>query len=236
MADQDNQGAENNTTLDQPAFTAETIAAAVQAGLQAHHAQTESAPKEMTPEERAEYLQVFDPNQDGFVDNFVSVITDPEAKPEDRVKAISHLRDGIANQSIRGSEILMQREIAKLREEFMPAIQEADVRNAEKIWNKFAVAYPDLKDQRDLVDAVSVQLQQQGFKPTDLSEAFSRAATTARAIVAKATGQPAVTATPTAPNTMPRMTSTNTAGSGGGTKPQEQGNSTLAPFFLQRRR
>lgn len=214
--------------------TAESIAAAVQAGIQAHQASTQSAPREMTPEERAQYLQIFDPNEDGFVDNFVSTITNTEATPEQRLQVIEHFRDGVANQSIRGAEILVQQQLAELRKELAPVLQQSQETNAEKAWAEFSASHPDLKEQRSLVDMVSNQLYSQGYRPKDRTEAFTRAAEVTRTTIQQMTGKlPA--ATPSAPSTMPRMTQTSTtpAGAGG---PQTEATPGVASFFQKRRR
>ena len=227
-----------NEQTEQPvaqAIDANTIATAVQAGLQAHQASIASAPQEMTEDQRNAYLQVFDPNADGFVDSFVTAITDAEATPEARLKVIQHFRDGVANQSIRGAQLLVEQKVNQLRQEFAPVLQDSQEKQATKIWETFAAKYPDLKDRRDLVDAVSVQLQQQGFAPKSLDDAFLRAATTARSIISGVTGQPAPTATTPAPTAMPRMSTTNTQGSGA-TAPPGQNSPGVAPFFLNRRR
>lgn len=224
-----------NAAVVAPVLDASVIATAVQAGLQAHQASVESAPKAMTDEQRSEYLQIFDPNADGFVDSFVSAITDAEATPETRLKVLSHFRDGVANQSIRGAQILVAQEVAKLRQEFAPVLATSQEAQSEKVWASFQAKFPDLKDRRDLVDAVSTQLQQQGFKPTNLDEAFTRAATTARSIISGVTGVAAPVANQTVPNTMPRMTPTNTQSAGAGT-PQGNNSPGVAPFFLNRRR
>lgn len=221
-----------------PAFTADTIAAAVQAGIQAHQSAVESAPKEMTPEERAAYLQIFDPNADGFLDSFTSAITSEEATPEVRAKAIEHLRDGLVNQSIRGAQILIDQRMADMQARFAPLLQSAEVQKAEELWTAFATKHNDLKDHRELVDAVSVQLQAQGYKPASLDEAFTRAADVTRQMISKMTGKPVSTpANPTAPNTMPRMSPTNTNTSAG--NPPASGNDTesgVASFFHRRKR
>lgn len=220
-----------------PAIDAATIANAVAAGLEVHKRQTESAPKQMTPEEQAAYFQVFDPNADGFVDSFVAAITDPEATPESRVKVLQHFRDGVANQSIRGAQLLIDQKLAEFEQRIAPVVSSAEAARSEKLWDTFAEKYPDLKDQRDLVNAVSTQLNASGFNPSSLDEAFTRAAETARGIIAKATGKPPVSsATPTAPTTMPRMTPTNvtTASPSKPTNPAEQPG--VASFFLNRRR
>lgn len=220
-----------------PAIDAVTIANAVQAGISAHQQQTQSAPRQMTAEEQAEYLQIFDPNGDGFVDSFVSAITDPEATPEQRLKVISHFRDGVANQSIRGAQLLVEQQVSALRNEMAPIMQTVQEQRAEKLWSDFAKANPDLKDQRALVDTVSIQLQQSGFQPKDLPEAFSRAAETTRQLIAQATGKPYVApvANPAAASTMPRMTQTNVT-QGGTTPPQEPATPGVASFFLNRKR
>lgn len=219
--------------------TPEAIAAAVTAGMMAHQAQVESAPKEMTPEERAAYLQVFDPNADGFLDSFVGAITDSEATPETRAKALEHLRDGLVNQSVRGAQLLIQQEIGKLRQEIAPVLVESEQHQAEKLWKQFSEKHKDLADHRELVDAISVQLQAQGFKPKSLDEAFDRAAEVTRIMVKKLTGKDPVapTATQTAPGMMPRMSTTNTSTSTG--NPGSTGNqpqSGVASFFAKRGR
>lgn len=217
-------------------ITAEIVAAAVQAGLTAHNQQVASAPKEMTPEERAEYLQVFDPNQDGFLDSFVSAITNEEATPEDRLKVINHFRDGVTNQAIRGAQILVEQQVSALRNEFAPVLQASQAQRAEDMWNQFATAYPQLAEQRGLVDAVSIQLQQGGFVPKTVEEAFSRAAETAMQVIAKATGQAYVApvANKSEANPKPRMTSTSTQQSSvvqAAPNPQIG----VASFFLKRK-
>jgi len=120
-----------------PAITAEGIATAVATAMQAHQASIESAPKEMTPEEKAAYLQVFDPNADGFLDSFVSAITDAEATPEIRAKAIEHLRDGLVNQSVRGSQLLIDQRLNEFRREFAPVFEDSTKRQAEALWDQF---------------------------------------------------------------------------------------------------
>jgi len=228
---------EGEAVVQQP-FTAETIANAVAAGLQVHQAQVASAPRDMTEDEKKAYLQIFDPNADGFVDSFAAAITDPEATAETRAKAIEHLRDGLVNQSVRGAELLVAREVQKLRQEFTPVLQQSEKNKAEELWGLFAGKYPDLKEHRELVDAVSIQLQAQGFNPKDLDEAFTRAADTTRALVSKVTGKPVVTSsTQTAPQTMPRMSSTSTTpASGGPPNNADTPQSGVASFFKKRAR
>lgn len=217
--------------------TAETIAAAVQAGLQAHQASVQSAPKEMTPEERNQYLQVFDPNADGFVDSFVSAITDTEATPESRLKVIEHFRDGVTNQAVRGAQLLIEQQIGAFRQEFAPVLAATQKQQGDELWAQFAKAHPDLKDQRQIVDMVSIQLQSAGFRPKDLNEAFTRAAETTRTVISQVTGKPVVTpATQPAPNAMPRMQTTNTLPSGGNATPDGPAAPGVASFFLKRKR
>lgn len=220
-----------------PVIDNNTIAAAVQAGIAAHTQQTQSAPKPMTPEEQNAYLQIFDPNEDGFVDSFISAVTDPEATPEQKLKVISHFRDGVANQSIRGAQLLVEQQITALRQEFAPIVSTVQEQRVEKLWSDFATKHPDLKDQRALVDTVSVQLQQSGFAPKSLDEAFSRAAETTRQLIAQATGKPYVapTANPTGANPKPQMTQTNVS-QPGPTPAQAPTDSGVASFFLKRNR
>jgi hypothetical protein len=218
-----------------PAITAETIAAAVTAGLQAHETR-QSAPKEMTPEEKAEYLQIFDPNEDGFLDSFVSAITSEDATPEIRLKAIEHLRDGIANQAIRGAQLIGQNIKNEILQEFAPIRSRVQQDQAEELWSNFSKAHPDLKDHRNIVDMVSNQLQASGFTPKSLDEAFSRAAETTRQVIAQTTGKPYTppAANPTEPQ-KPRMSSTNVVASAGTGTPAAS-ETGVASFFLKRKR
>ncbi len=217
--------------------TADVIAAAVQAGIQAHDSRVAATPKEMTPEEKAAYLQIFNPAEDGFVDSFVEAITSEEATPEARIKAIEHLRDGIANQSIRGAQLIAERVRQEILQELAPARDRALAEQGEQMWNQFAAKYPHLKDHRQLVDMVSVQLQSSGFTPTNLDEAFSRAAEASNEVLTRITGKPVVTSTATTPtaNTMPRMSQTNTTPSAA-SAPAENEQPGVASFFLRRKR
>lgn len=219
-------------------FTAEDIATAVAAGISAHTAQTTSTPREMTPEERAEYFQIFDPNADGFLDSFVAAVTDAEATPEVRAKAIEHLRDGIANQSIRGAQVYVDQRFQQMEARFAPVLRTSVEAEAEVLWGKFATAHPDLKDHRELVNAVSTQLQAAGVKPKDMTEAFNSVAETARGIVTKITGKPPTTpaTTQTGPTTMPRMTQTNTAQSSAAPGQPQAPQTGVASFFTKRKR
>lgn len=225
-------GEPNPTATPVAVPTPDVIAAAVQAGLQAHAASVQSTPKEMTPEERNEYLQVFDPNADGFLDHFVAAITDSETTAEDRAKAIEHLRDGIANQSIRGAQLLIDTRVRELEAKFAPVLQRAEQQKAEELWNTFATKYPDLKEHRGLVDAVSIQLVQGGFIAKNLDEAFTRAAETTYTLL----GKTVPVANNTAPTQMPRMSQTNTSTAGGVTTPQADNPIGVASFFQKRRR
>lgn len=217
--------------------TPDVIAAAVQAGLQAHQASVQSAPKEMTPEERAQYLQVFDPNQDGFVDSFVAAITDAEATPEVRTKAINHLRDGVVNQALRGAELLLEQRMSALEQRFQPVLATSVEQQAKQMWEDFTTKHPDLKDHQNLVNLVSTQIQQSGYKPASLEDAYNRTADATRELIATTTGKPYVkpVVTQAEPKTtMPRMSQTNTTASAGNPSPNAGKPVGVASFFLKR--
>jgi len=210
------------------------IAAAVAQGMAQHQQQLQSAPRQMTPEETAQYLQVFDVTADGFIDNFHAAMTDPEATPDQRKALFERMRDGLVNQSLRGAEIFVDQRIAQLRQEFQPALVAQEQQQAASIWETFSAKHPDLKDHRELVDTVSIQLQASGFKPTSLDDAFSRAAATTRTLLKLP--EPVAGAKPTAPNSMPRMNPTNTTPSGGGGPQEAPGSPGVAGFFLSRKK
>lgn len=213
-----------------PAVDQNAIASAVASGIAAHQQALQSQPKEMTAEQRAEYLQIYSIN-DGFLDAY-HALNDPEATPETRRGVLEQFRDGVVNQALRGSEIFLDQRIEALRQEFAPTMHAQAHQQAEDVWSQFATKHPDLKDNRALVDTVSNQLYAAGFRGKDLDESFSRAASTTRSLLKLP--EP-LAANQSAPNGMPRMNQTNTTSGAAGMPPNtpEMG---VASFFMNRKR
>jgi hypothetical protein len=229
------------TPQTQPAFDPSAISAAVkEAFTEMQQTQQQTQPqREMSPEERAEFFQVFDPMQNNFVDEFTTKLADPDLDAIERAKVISTFRDGLVNQALRGAELMIEQKLASLNQQIAPAVEIARKQQTEKLWNDFTTAAPELKEHREIVDAVAAQLAQSGFRPKDQNELFSRVADMSRGILSKAgVNLPQSQQQFSGGQQMPRMSSTNVGNGGNGGSPSggQAPSGKIASFFLNRQK
>ena len=226
---------ETPVVVEPPApLTAEAIGAAVAAGLaQQQQQQRESAPVELTPEQRRAFFQEFDPMANGFVDQFSGVFNNPDSTAEERAKAIADMRDGFVNQAVRGSELLIEDKLKDIRKLIEPLAHQQQQQQQEAMWAEFATRYPDMANQRALVDAMSISLSQQGFTPKNLDEAFTRVYAVSRDALTNAGAVLPPTTTPPA-GTMPRMAATGVAQGGNTGNPRQAQPAGVAGFFAKK--
>ena len=225
-----------------PAIDPEVLKNAVSESMQEFMSQNrapEPTIDDMSPEERAEYLQIFDPAANRFDQRFVDAIQNAE-NPTERLKAIGDLRDGIINQSLPASELLIEQRMAEMQQSIAPAIAQSRSTQAEQVWDKFSKTHTGLANHKELVDAMSTQLAASGYKPKNQQELFDKVAQLSTAVLAKA-GVNVVNAPAnqqqTSGNQMPRMSQQPTnSGSPGSTQNAAQAGQRIAPFFLRRQR
>ncbi len=222
-----------------PQFDPTAITTAIAEGFkQAAQTNTEGRETEMTPEQKAQYFQQWDPTQDGFVDTFHNVIVSEDSTPEQRAQALGHMRDGIVNQALRGAELMIQQHIGQIDQRYAPALNFAQKQQAEQVWNQFQTDFPELKDHRELVDTVSNSLRlQPDWKPANAKEALSSIAETAKKFITAGvlpTGGPPAPAVKTPGSSQKPTMATTSVTPAGGTPANTQPQTAVASFFLNR--
>jgi hypothetical protein len=199
--------------------------------------QSQRTIQDMSPEERAEYLQVFDPSANDFDKKFADALQNAE-DPTTRRQVISEFRDGVVNQALRGAELIMEQRLAQMNTTIAPAVQIAQKQQADALWDEFKSINPAFEKQRTLIDTVSSQLAQSGFRPKSKAELFTKVAEMSQVILQQAgVNVPAPGQQSTQRTTTPSMSQQRTVGgsaAGGQTTPTD--GQRIAPFLLRRSR
>ena len=208
--------------------SAEDIASIVSQSVQQTMQSQQPPPPPMTPEERAEHMRVWNPTPE-FADSFRNAMISEEATPEQRMKAFNDMREGLMQQAYRGAELIAQELLQNHFQQIQPLLSSAQQVQQEQTWNKFTTAYPVLKDQKDLVDAVSTQLVQQGFKPRTAEEGMKKVAETVEAILKRANPNFSIKNQQQAG--MPQMAGTSMPGGAPVSTPTSSKRGGLASFF-----
>lgn len=191
---------------------------------------------DMTDAERAEYLQIFDPAQNEFDQRFAAALANEE-DPTQRLKILGEFRDGIMNQATRAAEIMLEQRMVQMQQQMSPAIKFAQQQQSEALWSDFATKFPAFKEQRQLVDTVSMQLASTGYQPKTKDELFSKVAEMTTSILKNA-GVTLPTQGSQAPTQMPGMSQQRVVANGPGSQGAQQApdGARIAPFLLKRTR
>ncbi len=194
-----------------PAIDHEAIARTVASTMQSM--QPAPQQRQYTPEELAQHLQVWNP-EESFV-NELNKLVDPEVPLAERAKLLHQMRDGMVGQSFRAAELLLEQKMAEIEQRYQPALKYATAQESKQLMREFETKYPTLKGQKELVDSITARLGAQGFRPKSKDEAFEKVATVAEQIL-KGVNPEFKLKTSGGNNGMPSMASTNMNGQTGG--------------------
>lgn len=224
--------ADGSTTPAAPVIDHDAIARTVAATVQSMMPAPQQ--RQMTPEEQAQYYQIWNPDE-ALVQDMNKLGLD-DVPIEQKMAPFTKMRDGIMQQAFRAAQLYIQQELGSLRQELAPAVTFAQQRQAKQLMGEFEKKYPSLKGQNELVDSITSRLNAQGFKPKSKDEAFDMVAKTAESILKGVNPQFTLSQNGGA-NGMPPMAGTNMGGfaamggvqNQGGSAPVKRGG--LAPFF-----
>ncbi len=213
-----------------PVIDSAEIAAAVAAQMRSHQQQQ---PQQMTQEQLQQHFAVWNPD-DSFVQE-LNALSDPDATPAQKQKILHGIRDGLARQSFRAAELLVQQEVARLRQEFAPVQDFAVTQKTRQAFKQLVGEYPGLGEHMELVNTVVQGLTAAGFKPATQKEAFDKIAQTVEGALQKV--NPAFSAKGNGgTGGKPQMARMNVSGQfaggtpgGGSSEPRRRGG--LAAFF-----
>jgi hypothetical protein len=199
-------------------MTADQIAALVKQTVSGVMPQPQQPQRQYSQEEFDKMFNVYKPTTQDVADLL--------AGGEQAIGAIQRLLHGAVRQSTTMSSLAYQQMMEEFKQKeiedrFGPVHADFVARQTEKVKQDFFKAYPDLKEQEELVVAIGTQLQAQGFKGTP-EQAFAEVAKQAKAVLAKAGVQLAAAGgqsqqpAPTAPAPTQMATLSQPTGGAGG--------------------
>lgn len=188
--------------------------------------QTQQQQPQMTPEEAARLLNVWNPD-DGFLTEFDNL--------ETRKAAFAKHRDALIRQADTLTQIRIRELQEALEKKYEPVLQQLEAYQGEQRQQRFAAQYPPLADKRLLpvVAAVAQQLRSQGKTFETEDELFTAIASGVEAVIKVSNPEftlAKANTTTTNGNSIP--TTTVGGGGGGGSKGEGAKTKSHALKFL----
>tara|TARA_R110000803_G_scaffold136034_1_gene202996 strand:- start:31738 stop:32544 length:807 start_codon:yes stop_codon:yes gene_type:complete len=196
-----------------PAFDPAAIAnAAAQAAIAAQQATQPppldpNDPANMSPEDRAAHFQTFDIDAN-FSEGFVGALSPNEEGQVDFNKVgdvFGQFRDGVAAQTMRHTELALERQRAEIMQQFAPLQQAHQQQQADRVWNDYTAVNPAHAPYKSIVDAAASQLTQSGFQPSSSEQLYATIAAQVNATLTAINPQ-FTPQTPTTPPIVPAPT------------------------------
>jgi hypothetical protein len=136
-----------------PAFDASAITSAIADGFRQIQPQQSQQPQ-LTAEELAERMGVWDPSDDE-ANELSSIMTDTELTGAQKKKAFIALRDKIVNQAVRSASAHFEGRLAQLQEQVAPAMQVVVEQRKRAAEQALYSEFPGLKPHKQVVDMVA---------------------------------------------------------------------------------
>jgi hypothetical protein len=134
------------------------IAKAIREAMpQVSAAEKPSEKPQLSQEEIEQHLAVWKPDA-AFLQEFQEALLDETKTPEERLKAVIKMRDGLIKQSQTYAQLVGLQVMQQLEQKFGPVLSEVTTRQREQTQKAFFSKYPDLKPYAKVVPVVAKEL------------------------------------------------------------------------------
>ncbi len=139
-----------------PAFDTAALTNAIVDGLRQAQPQQPEPPKQLSAQELAERMGVWDPTDDE-ANELASIMSDPELTGAQKKKAFTQLRDKIVKQAVQTASLQFANEFEQLRQQVAPAMGVAAEQRKRAAEQSLYSEFPGLKVHKSVVDMVAQQ-------------------------------------------------------------------------------
>lgn len=168
---------QEQTVEKQTSLSPEQIAdLATQAALRVQPRQQQQ--RDYSPEEMDQRLNRFKVQPD-----IVKLLRDPEAAPEDVVKALQALVDGAAKHAVTSSQLLFQHDLSPLQQQIQAQQSYVAEQQTRTFVKHLGTQYPSLAGKDAVVRQAIQAVNQSGYQPKSKSDAQKQVALVARDII-----------------------------------------------------
>lgn len=150
-------GVTNTPTQGGNPFDPGEISRAIAEGFKIAGQQQQQQPKQLTPEELAKRMNVWDPSDDE-ASGIAAALSDPDLTPAERKAALKRIAAGIRDEVLTAAGFRMEEELGKIRStvnQVIPLVTMQMKREKEK---EFYGEYPKLKQFGQVVEIAAQQL------------------------------------------------------------------------------